>query len=297
MKAYIQIITACLIWGSYGLFVQMLGYSPEVVVFFRFLFGALFLVILSCFTGNLRQLKLSSHTGMLFLMGCINAASWLMLTRSIMYTGVANGFILYYTAPCFVMLLAPVILKEPFEKRSLIALILSFTGIILIAGQGGEAFKDHNLWGNILGVSSGVLFAFYIIALKRLPSDKLGLVSNVYVSATIALVTFPLAAPSMSAVTVSGLLLLAFLGILIQGAGTTMYMIGLRRVKAQHAGILSYFEALFSMLFAGLFLHERMTPAFLAGVVLIIAGGALIIALKGKEDPAAAENCRLSKRN
>lgn len=296
MKAYIQIITACLIWGSYGLFVQMLGYSPEVVVFFRFLFGALFLVILSCFTGNLKQLKLSSHAGMLFLMGCINTASWLMLTRSIMYTSVANGFILYYTAPCFVMLLAPFILKEHFEKRSLIALVLSFTGIILIAGQGGEVYKDHNLLGNILGVSSGVLFAFYLIALKKLPSEKLGLVSNVYVSATVALVTLPLAAPSMSAVTVSGLLWLIFLGIFIQGAGTTMYMIGLRKVKAQHAGILSYFEALFSMLFAGLLLHERMTPAFLAGVVLIIAGGALI-ALKGKEDPAAAENSRLSKRN
>ncbi|MCL4440921.1 MAG: DMT family transporter, partial [Firmicutes bacterium] len=99
MKAYFQILAACLIWGSYGLFVQKLAYPPEVIVFFRFLSGALFLVILAYYTGNFRQLRQPSHTGLLLLMGCINAGSWLMLTRSIMYTSVANGFILYYTAP------------------------------------------------------------------------------------------------------------------------------------------------------------------------------------------------------
>lgn len=242
------------------------------------------MVILAYYTGNFRQLRQPSHTGLLLLMGCINAGSWLMLTRSIMYTSVANGFILYYTAPLFVMLLAPFLLRERFEKKSLIALAISFSGIILIAGSGGEGLKAYNLWGNILGLSSGILFAFYLIALKRLPSGLLGLVSNIYVSSTIALVTLPLAARSVFSVTLPGMLQLVFMGIIIQVVGTTMYMIGLRKVKAQHAGILSYFEALFAMMFAALFLHERITPVFLAGVVLIIAGGALIMVFNKKED-------------
>ncbi|KJS66139.1 MAG: hypothetical protein JL50_12665 [Peptococcaceae bacterium BICA1-7] len=296
MKAYFQILAACLIWGTYGVFVQKMAYPPEVIVFFRFFFGALFLVILSYFTGRISQLRPSSHTGFLFVIGCINAASWLMMTRSIMYTSVANGFILLYTAPCFVILLAPFILREPFEKKSLLALAVSFAGIILIAGSGAGGLKEYNLWGSLLGLSSGILFALYLVALKKLPSGLLGLVTNTYMSFIIALVTLPLAAPSVFSVTLPDLLELAFMGIMIQAVGTTIYMIGLRKVKAQHGAILCYFEALFAMLFAALFLHERITPVFLAGAVLIIGGG-LIIALKRKERSSAAENCRLPKSN
>jgi drug/metabolite transporter (DMT)-like permease len=202
-----------------------------------------------------------------------------------MYTSVSNGFILLYTAPCFVILLAPFILREPFEKKSLLALAVSFAGIVLIAGSNGEGLKEYNLWGNLLGLSSGILFAVYLVALKKLPSGLLGLVTNTYMSFTIALVALPLAAPAILSVTLPGLLQLAFMGILIQTVGTTIYMIGLRKVKAQHGSILCYFEALFAMLFAALFLQERMTPAFGAGTALIILGGGLIVACREKKSP------------
>jgi len=285
LKAYFQILGACLIWGTYGLFVQGLGYAPEVTVFFRFLFGAVFLVLLSALTGDLARLRPSSQTKWLILIGVVNSASWLMLTRSITYTSVANGFILYYTAPCFVVLLAPFLLRERTEKKSLPALLLSFAGVVLIAGQGSAGGPGiYSLWGNALGLASGILYALFILALKRLPPELLGLVSNTYMCATIALVSLPLAAPWLAQVTLPGIMALILLGVLIQGLASTMYMIGLRGVKAQHASILSYFEALFSIVFAALFLHEAITLTFLAGVVLIIAGGAVVVSIKAKEE-------------
>ena len=42
---YAQISFACLIWGSYGLFVQGVEQPPQVIVFFRFLFGFLLVII------------------------------------------------------------------------------------------------------------------------------------------------------------------------------------------------------------------------------------------------------------
>lgn len=284
LKAYLLIITACMLLGTYGLFVKKLGYSPEVIVFFRFLFGAVFLALLSLFTGHFARLKPSIHTGTLLLAGIINGASWLMFTRSIEYTSVANGLILTYTAPCFIVLLAPFILKEPFEKKSIGALVFSFTGIVLVAGYGGSGTNANSLLGNILGLSSGILYALYILLLKRrLPSDILGIVSNFHISATIALVSFPLAALSMPSFTLSGMFLLIILGVLVQGVGITMCMIGLGRIKAQHASILLYSEVLFGMLYAVLFLNEPMTPVFLTGVFLIIAGCLLILFYRREE--------------
>ena len=279
-----QIITACMLWGTYGLFVKKLGYSPEVIVFFRFLFGAIFVALLVCFTGGFARLKPSAHTRTLIMAGVINAASWLMFTYSINYTSVANGVILTYTAPCFVVLLAPFVLKERLEKKSIGALLLSFTGIILIVAYGGQAPKAGSLAGNVLGVASGLLYAFYILALKRVPPEFMGIISNFYISSVIAIVCFPLAGLSMPSFTLSGILLLVVLGALVQGVGTTLYMIGLSRVKTQHASILLYFEVVFATVFAFFLLHEQMTPAFLTGIVMVVAGCALILFYRREED-------------
>lgn len=63
-------------------------------------------------------------------------------------------------------------------------------------------------------------------------------------------------------------------------------MLGLKRAKAQHASILSYFEALSAMLYAAVFLHERITLTFLTGVVLIIAGSVIILYFRKEKKSA-----------
>lgn len=283
---YVQIVLACLIWGSYGLFVQMLPYPPEVVVFFRFLFGAITLVVFAALTGKLSQLKPSSHWKTMVVISAINSTSWLALSRAITYTSVGNGFILYYTAPCFVVMLAPLLLKERLEKKSVAALVFCFVGIVTIMGL-GELGSGERVWqGNLLGLSSGLTYALYVLGLKRMPESALGLNSNVYLCGVISLISLPLALPAMSQVTFSGLLVLVALGILIQGVATTTYMVGLRKVKAQHASILSYSEALFAMLFSMVFLQESLTLNVVIGGLLIFVGGVIIVR-KGKKEPAA----------
>lgn len=281
--SYLQIILACFIWGSYGLFVQILPYSPEVIVFFRFLFGSLTLVIFASFTGKLSQLKPSSSWKSMVLIGFVNTFSWLALTKSITYTSVANGFILYYTAPCFVVMLAPFFLNETLEKKSLIALVLCFAGIISVMGYGEITQGGYSWQGNLLGLISGILYATFIIGLKRLPSHCLGLVSNVYMCTVIALVSFPLAFSSLHQVSLSGILILIAAGISIQGIGTTLYMTGLRNVKAQHASILSYLEALFAAIFASLFLGEHLAMNMALGGILILVGGIVVMSKTTKK--------------
>ncbi|SMB92326.1 EamA domain-containing membrane protein RarD [Desulfonispora thiosulfatigenes DSM 11270] len=279
---YIQIIIACLIWGSYGLFVQLIPYPPEVIVFFRFLFGAICLIIMASLTGNLHNLKPTSGWKMMVIISAINSISWLTLTRSITYTSVANGFILYYTAPCFVVLLAPFLLKEKVEKKSIIALLFCFIGVVAITGQGETITGNHKMLGNILGLISGITYAIYVIGLKSIPEKFLGIVSNVYLCIVISVITFPMALPAMGSISLKGILILVLLGITIQGIATTLYMVGLRKVKAQHASILSFLEFLFASLFAALFLNEQFTFSLILGSILIIIGGIIVVIKKSE---------------
>ena len=286
---YLQILLACLIWGSYGLFVRLLPYPAEVIVFFRFLFGGLFLVGLAAATGNLSQVKPSTHWKTMVLISIINSTSWLALSRAIKYTSVANGFILYYTAPCFVVMLAPLLLKERLEKKSLAALGFCFVGIVVTMGFSELGRGEHAFQGNLLGLSSGLTYALYVLGLKRIPASSLGLNSNIYLCGVISLISFPLALPAISQVTLSGLLVLIALGLSIQTTATTVYMVGLRKVKAQHASILSYSEALFAVLLSMAFLHESITLNVVIGGLLIFAGGVIIVSRKGKAEKVSEE--------
>ena len=56
-----------------------------------------------------------------------------------------------------------------------------------------------------------------------------------------------------------------------------MFHIGLRLIKAQHAGIMTYIEPLAATILAALFLHEAITAGSLLGGTLIIVAGLLIV--------------------
>lgn len=274
---YGQIVFACLVWGSYGLFVQGVDQPPQVIVFFRFLFGFFSLLLVMGYTKQLERLIIPGMWKILVIAGIINSISWLLITNSIQMTSVANGFILYYTAPCFVVLLAPVFLKEKIKKRSLVALVLCFMGIINVVGSGEWNLATLNWQGNLMGLGSGIFYAFYILLLKKLPPHLLGVVSNTYICAIISGITFPMALPLLGNIAFADLLILALAGITIQGMATSFYMVGLRKVSAQHASIICYLEVLFASIFAAMFLKESFTIHLLIGGLLVISGGIMII--------------------
>ena len=84
-------------------------------------------------------------------------------------TTIANTVVLLYTGPIYVAILSPLVLKEVREKKANICLILSILGIFLMYNQGlGDELNDRGL---MLGAISGILFAFVIMATKKLSKD------------------------------------------------------------------------------------------------------------------------------
>jgi drug/metabolite transporter (DMT)-like permease len=276
---YLQVCLAALIWGSYGLFVRALDYAPENILFFRFLFGFIGLLFFTLIKEGVAWVKPSMmHWKWMLLPALLTGFSWLAYTYSINYTSVSNAAFLIYTAPVFTVIFAPIILKERLEIKTLVALAFSLLGTIAIMGFNSLFSVGTSLLGDAIALLGGIAYGFLSLFLKKIPAVMLGLPSNIFLSGYIALALLPFALFSMSQLTWDGLLLLLLLGLVQQTFAASMFHLGLKSIKAQHAGILTYIEPLAATAMAAMFLYEDITFGSILGGALIITGGLIIVA-------------------
>lgn len=281
----LQIGTAALIWGTYGLFVRSLDYSPEYILFYRFLFGFIGLLIYTSIKDGLASLKPAIiHWKWMLIPALLTGLSWLAYTYSLKLTSVANAAFLIYTAPVFTVIFAPLMLKEKLEARTIAALFISLLGTGAIMGYSSLSVAGPNILGDLIALCGGMTYGFLALFLKRVPEGVLGLPSNIMLSGFITLALLPFALVTAVQFSWRGILILLMLGLFQQTFGATLFHIGLHKVKAQHAGILTYVEPLAATAMAALFLYEGITWGSLLGGALIISGGLMIVL---KKEPAA----------
>ena len=288
---YLQIFFAALIWGTYGLFIRALDYSPEYILFYRFLFGFIGILIYTSIKDGLASVKPALvHWKWMLIPSALISLSWLAYTYALAYTSIANAAFLIYTAPVFTVIFAPLILKEKLEARTIVALLISLLGTAAIMGYSSLFSIGASLVGDIIALMGGMTYGFVALFLKKAPEGLLGLPSNILSSGYIALGLLPFAILSITQFHWDGILLLMLLGLLQQSFGTTLFHMGLRSVKAQHAGILTYIEPLAATAMAALFLSEGLTWGSLLGGTLIIIGGMIVVLRRDdKTVPVKAE--------
>lgn len=82
---------------------------------------------------------------------------------------------------------------------------------------------------------------------------------------------------------------LVTLGVVHTAVTGFVFLSGLRRIRADHAGILMYAEPVSAVIFAALFLGEPLTVATVIGGAMVVLGGALVARIEpasGIEAPA-----------
>lgn len=137
-------LTAGILWGCMGLFVRPLdrkGLSSWDIVFLRAVLTTviMFVVLLvkdrRLFRIRLKDLWCFAGTGLLSIV-FFN----LCYFKEITLTSLSVAAILLYTAPAWVMLLSAVIFRERLTRWKMLALALSFAGLIFVTGVlgGGE---------------------------------------------------------------------------------------------------------------------------------------------------------------
>lgn len=273
---YLEVALAAIIWGSIGVFVRYLNLPVIVIVFYRVAFASLAGFIIFSLEKLWHEFLLKPFPWRVILMGSLLGFNWLAFFLSIKLTTVANAVLLTYTAPLFIAIMAPFLLKESLEKTTVWALFLSFIGISLIFAPASIELNYRQLSGIFWGLVSGFTYAILVILVKPLLKLYHPIALMFLESFTAAVVMFPFALRQSYKLNFFSLALLVIMGVFHSAIANILYLDGLRQLKAQIAGVLSYLDPLSASFFAFLFLQE--TPAWetVLGGILILLGNYLI---------------------
>jgi drug/metabolite transporter (DMT)-like permease len=275
---YGELVTCGLVWGSIGVLVKKSPVSAPVIVFFRLALGALVVVAWHAARGRMSELRLRGRRGFLLLSGVTLAVHWVFFFLAYKRLSVATVILIVYVGPVFMALLAPAVLGERLERRTIASLALSLAGIAMIAVPAMRGRSPFGLAAALVAMASFVALVF--VGKKVVEEYQPPAIVAWQLGSAAVLVSPALAGWDSSAVAASWPVLLT-LGVVHTGLCGVLYFRAMQVVKAQHMGILAYLEPVTAVLWAWVFLSERPGALTLVGGALVIAAG-LNIALPGR---------------
>ncbi|WP_370574568.1 DMT family transporter [Methanomethylovorans sp.] len=279
-SSYFGLIVAFTIFSLSGIFLRSIyGMPVGSIIYYRLIFGLLTLLVFMALTGKLDELLITSKKKYIFLMGCTNTLTIYAYFTAIQHVGVSIAALLLYTAPVYVTILSPILLKENITIRDMIALLLSAMGILIAIHPGGHfSLQTNDLYalGITLGLLSGISYALSTINYRYL-RDTYSSTALLFWPAVVSLV---LLAPYASLVSLRILVMnmeeLILFGILMTTFGSLLYYRSARYVKAQNLSVISLVEPVAGIFFGYLVLHEQIFSYTLEGCACILTGVVLI---------------------
>lgn len=269
-------------WSTGGLFIKWTTLNAYELSFGRSLLAALTVAYFTRREGfGLNRINA--------LAAILYAALLLLFVLATKQTTAANAIFLQYTAPIYVLILEPLIYKEKFRARDLVAVLACIVGMSLFfVGK----LRPEDVSGNILALASGLCFACYFLLLRhsrardvnRASSVIYGNLLIVLVTPFIIMATSPTGLTTLLPPTPTDALIVLYLGIFQIGLAYTLFTLGMARgVRSLDAGIVGYIEPVLNPLWVFLILNERPSKWALIGGSIII-GAVLAHTLWGKKD-------------
>lgn len=254
------IAVAALLWSTGGIGIKAVADSALKVAFYRSVFAAITLLIV------FRRDALRARPTPAFLTAvvsyCTCLTTFVVATKM---TTAANAIFLQYAGVIWVLLLSPLVLREPMRRRDVLAILGAMTGMALFfVGK----FEARGMAGNVWAMVSSVFFAMMIMALRREHHGSLAAVT--WGNVVLAAVLFPFVRADL-ALTTPSLLGLLFLGVVQIGVAYSFFVKGLQYVTATQASLTGMLEPVANPIWVLLFLGER--PSLFA-----VAGGAIVLA-------------------
>src|SRR5688572_31139852 len=153
----VYVLIAVLIWSTGGLFIKLTTLDAYQVTFYRSLFAGITVAILTRKQG----LKIDLFGVMTSI---IYATLLFLFVWATKKTTAANAIFLQYTAPIYILILAPFVIGEKFHLRDLITVVIVLAGMSLFF-VGQLRLEDYQ--GNIAALFSGIFLGLYIMLLKH----------------------------------------------------------------------------------------------------------------------------------
>ncbi len=275
MKAYLLVFAAAVLWGLIGVFSKGIldaGVGAIEIAFWRAALAGLAFVVHAAATRNLR-LERGRDAGAFVSFALIGVTLfYASLIVAIDRGGISLAFILLYSAPAFVAVLAWLVLREALTavKGALVGLAL--LGVVLVARDGGSGIvvsPASLFWG----LTAGLSYASYYIFGKWLLRSYRPVTIYAFVLPLGALGLLPFV--DFAPKTVGVWALLIVLSLVSTYLAYLLYFTGLRAAEASRAVLVATIEPVVAATLAALIFGERFGWAGLLGGAFILTAAVL----------------------
>ncbi|MGN0271076.1 MAG: DMT family transporter [Candidatus Weimeria sp.] len=288
--AGLMILTAGILWGILGIFVRELNAddlaSMDIVLIRAVTTTIILLPIL--FIRKKGEWKIRLRDIWCFIGTGIGSIVFFNFCyfKAVVMTSLSVAAVLLYTAPAFVIIISAFIFRERVTVKKVIALILTFLGLMLVTGILGSGSR-LSAGGILFGLGAGLGYALYSIFSRFA-------IQRGYPPLTITFYTFLIAAISSAVMTNPVRIIGSFtarpfllipallLGALCTVCPFALYTTGLQYTENGVASIIASIEPVASTVVGALIYGEFLSAWNAAGVVMVLSG-VIISSLRPKK--------------
>jgi len=284
LNPYLLVFIAAALWSTGGLFVKVTTLDAFSVNLGRSFFAA---VVVAVFTYK-KGLK---PDGMVLINSILYAATLSFYVYALKNTTAANAIFLQYTAPIYILILAPFLLKEAFQVSDIFTVVACLIGMSLFFLEPGaaQATAPNIYAGNLAGLASGIFFGLYLIFLRH-PRSKQGnpAVSVFYGNFIVVLLMLPFVfTDPPKTITIGDAAAILYLGIVQIGIAYIFFTNGIAGgVRSMDASIIGFIEPMFNPLWVFVILGETPGKWALIGGIIILSSVAFHTFRQYKKRPA-----------
>lgn len=269
MRARLLVLAAAVLFSSGGAAIKSTSLTAWQVASFR---SAIAAIAILCMLRGARRLPDRAT----WLVGAIYGTTMVLFVVANKLTTAANAIYLQGTAPLYILLVAPFVLREPVRRADLVfmgALAVGL-GAFFMGQEAATGTAPDPALGNLAALASGLTWAGTVMGLRwlgRRSADPRATQPSLVAGNLIAAVaTLPLALP-VTTISTTDVVILLFLGVFQIGLAYVCLSSGISGVPALEASLLLLLEPVLNPVWAWLVHGEMPTGWALLGGAIIMA--------------------------
>lgn len=272
-------LLAVLLWSTVGsafsLSLRHLNFVQ--LLFFANLIAVIFLGIMILIRGKAKFSESLSKSNIIrsAIMGCLNPfAYYLVLLKAYSVLPAQEAVSLNYIWPVTLVLLSVPVLKQKVTALSLVFMLISFAGTVIIATQGNPwSLEFSNPLGTFLALSSSVFWAVYWLMNMKDKRDPINKLFLNFSFGFVYILIFSLATGNLTIPSYPGILGAVYVGLFEMGVTFVIWMMALKYAhNTARVSNLVYLSPFLSLGFVSILVGEKILVSTLAGLALIIGG-------------------------
>ncbi|MDD4663803.1 MAG: DMT family transporter [Caldisericia bacterium] len=272
---YTLLAVAC--WSTVGTaFKLTLSHiSPYQLVCYSTWFSTATLLMISWFTGKFPQLwetiKNSKQRWFILILGFLNPFLYYAILFQAYYILLAQeAMVLNYTWGIGIIILSGLLLKQKIYFYQMIAVIISFIGIVIIATKGSFfQYRPTNLYGILLAIGTAWVWSFYWILNVRQKKDAVVMLTLQWCVGSLLCLFLPW----RGSINLPGILGSIYTGLFEMSLPFIAWFMALQAAEnAASVTNLVFLSPFTSLIWIHLVVKEPIHPSSWIGLIWIIAG-------------------------